>query len=165
MPYSWSTSHNAPKQTLELWPHQSLPPRGMAAFVLATFTMITLPLFGLLGTKLLWGLLPFLLLAVGGIWYALNRSYQDRSTLEILTITSDQTTLHRSNPRRDDQHWDSNTYWVSVEMHKSDGPVPYYVTLKGNGREVEIGAFLSEEERQALFEELTTAFTVARSAT
>jgi uncharacterized membrane protein len=32
--------------------------------------------------------------------------------------------------------------------------VPHYVTLRGKGREVEIGAFLSEEERIALFEDL-----------
>ena len=135
----------------------------MAAFVLATFTLITIPLFGLLGTKLLWGLLPFLMIAVGGIWYALNRSYIDRSTREVLTITPDQTTLHRTNPRAKDQHWESNTYWVSVELHQKDGPVPHYVTLKGNGREVEIGAFLSEDERQELYGELTSAFAHARS--
>ncbi len=165
MPYRWSEHENVTQQTLELWPHQSLPPRGMAAFVLATFTLITIPLFGLLGTKLLWALLPFLMLAVGGIWFALNRSFQDRSTLETLTISKEQTTLHRTNPRTKDQHWESNTYWVTVEAYEKDGPVPHYVTLKGNGREVEIGAFLSEDERQELFEELTIAFSSARAAT
>jgi len=32
--------------------------------------------------------------------------------------------------------------------------VPYYITLRGKGREVEIGKFLSEDERKALFDEL-----------
>jgi uncharacterized membrane protein len=40
-------------------------------------------------------------------------------------------------------------------MHKHGGPVPNYVTLTGDGREVEIGAFLSEEERIALYGDLT----------
>ena len=85
MPYHWSETSQVDKvQTLTLWPHQSLPPKGLAAFVLATFTMITLPLFGLLGTKLLWGLLPFLMIAVLGVWYALSRSQKDRSILEVL---------------------------------------------------------------------------------
>jgi uncharacterized membrane protein len=39
-------------------------------------------------------------------------------------------------------------------MHPKGGPVPNYVTLSGNGREVEIGAFLSEEERKALYDDL-----------
>jgi uncharacterized membrane protein len=33
--------------------------------------------------------------------------------------------------------------------------VPDYVTLTGAGREVEIGAFLTEDERRALFSELS----------
>jgi uncharacterized membrane protein len=33
--------------------------------------------------------------------------------------------------------------------------VPNYLTLTGNGREVEIGAFLSEEERPVLYAELS----------
>ena len=42
-------------------------------------------------------------------------------------------------------------------MHKTGGPVPNYVTLSGKGREVEIGAFLSEDERVSLFGELEDA--------
>lgn len=155
MPYRWSDPDSGKTTRLTLWPHQSLPPRGMAAFVLATFGMITLPLFGLLGTKLLWALLPFLLLAVGGIWYALNRSYVDQNILETLTITPEQTQLERRKPRSENQSWECNTYWVRARLHPSEGPVPNYVTLKGNGREVEIGAFLSEEERIALYGELS----------
>lgn len=154
MPYKWSDADPAETSQLTLWPHQSLPARGMAAFVLATFGMITLPLFGLLGTKLLWALLPFLMLAVGGIWFALNRSHVDQNILETLTITPEHTQLERSNPRSEDQHWECNTYWVQANLHPSEGPVPNYVTLKGNGREVEIGAFLSEEERIVLYGEL-----------
>ena len=155
MPYQWSETSQLDKvQTLTLWPHQSLPPKGLAAFVLATFTMITLPLFGLLGTTLLWGLLPFLMIAVLGIWYALSRSQKDRSILEVLTISPDETRLVRHNPRTNVQDWICTTYWVRPTLHRSDSPVPNYVTMLGNGREVEIGAFLSEEERLALYAKL-----------
>ena len=155
MPYQWSETSQLDKvQTLTLWPHQSLPPKGLAAFVLATFTMITLPLFGLLGTTLLWGLLPFLMIAVLGIWYALSRSQKDRSILEVLTISPDETRLVRHNPRTKVQDWICNTYWVRPTLHRNEGPVPNYVTMLGNGREVEIGAFLSEEERLVLFGDL-----------
>jgi uncharacterized membrane protein len=41
-----------------------------------------------------------------------------------------------------------------VLKYDTDGPVPHYVTLQGAGREVEIGAFLSEDERCALYDEL-----------
>jgi len=42
-------------------------------------------------------------------------------------------------------------------MHEGGGPVAHYITLKGGGREVEIGAFLSEDERKTLHGELADA--------
>lgn len=158
MPYNWIDTHPSQSRELHLWPHQSLPPKGYAAFILATFALITVPLFPLLGTVVLWGLLPFLLLAVGGIWLALNKSWRDRQILEVLTLTEDQARLIRTNPLGDTQEWDCNRYWAKPEIHERGGPVPHYVTIKGGGREVEIGAFLSEDERKALYEELRRAF-------
>ena len=39
-------------------------------------------------------------------------------------------------------------------MYDKEGPVLNYITLSGNGREVELGSFLGEDERQELFDEL-----------
>ena len=69
MPYTWTDDHSE----LHLWPHQSLPPEGFVIFMGATSLLITVPLVPLFGTVLLWGLLPFLALAVAGLWFALNR--------------------------------------------------------------------------------------------
>lgn len=158
MPYDWTTSDPAAqRQELRLWPHESLPPKGFAGFVLATFALILIPLLPLLGSVLLWGLLPFLLLAVGGLWYALQRSHRNAQILEVLTLTDKDAHLIRHNPNGEVQEWRCNRYWATTHMHDRDGPVPYYVTLKGDGREVEIGAFLAEEERVALFDDLTRA--------
>lgn len=165
MPYEWSTdSSPAPLYRLTLWPHRSLPRRGFAAFILGTFTLITIPLYPLLGTMVLWGLLPFLLMAVGGIWFALERSYRDARLLEELTIDDTDVHLVRTNPRGDSQEWTCNRYWARILMHPTGGPVDYYLTLKGSDREVEIGAFLSEEERKALFGEIMDALRPAGAA-
>ncbi len=156
MPYDWTSSEpGATALELRLWPHQSLPPKGFAAFILATFTMATLPLYGLLGTVLLWGLLPFLLIALAGIYYALRRNDRDRQILEVLTLTPQDLHLVRHNPRGPEQEWQCNTYWARIALHEGGGPVPNYVTLSGAGREVEIGAFLSEDERKALYSDLS----------
>jgi uncharacterized membrane protein len=40
---------------------------------------------------------------------------------------------------------------------RQDGPVENYLTLRGAGREVEIGRFLTPEERVSLHEELELA--------
>ena len=162
MPYSWTNNAEvapAPaRRELHLWPHQSLAPAGFAGFIAVTFVFLTLPLFALLGTVLLWGLLPFLMLALAALWFALGRSRRDAQVLEVLTLSPDRAHLRRSNPRGDVQEWESNRYWVEPLLHEKGGPVPYYVTLRGAGREVEIGAFLSEDESKALYDDLTRAF-------
>ncbi|MGR3493924.1 DUF2244 domain-containing protein [Citreimonas sp.] len=153
MPYAW-TAPTPESSELQLWPHNSLPPAGFASVVLGFFLMASIPLYWLIGTVVLWGLLPFVLAAVAGLNWALQRNFRDRRILEILTLSPDRVRLIRHNPRGAAQDWESNTYWVQVTCHEEGGPVPYYVTLKGHGREVEIGAFLSEDERKALFAEL-----------
>ena len=158
MPYEWSSKPDETPQTLRLWPHNSLPARGMVAFVLTTFTLILIPALPLLGSPILWGLLPFLLLAVWAIYHALQRNYRARQITEVLTLGPQEARLVRIDPKGQMQEWDCNRYWTTITKYEKDGPVPHYVTLKGMGREVEIGAFLSEDERIALYDELQRAW-------
>ena len=48
-----------------------------------------------------------------------------------------------------------------INIIKKDGPVPNYLTLRGNGRTVELGSFLSEGERPIVANELRNAFSAA----
>jgi uncharacterized membrane protein len=160
MPYTWNDTdptQSGQTKELHLWPHQSLPPKGYAGFLGTTYGLVLIPLLMLLGTAVLWWLLPFFLLALGALWLALDRSRRDAQVCEVLTLTQDHAHLSRRNPRGPVLEWDCNRYWARAEMHESGGPVPFYVTLTGSGRKVEIGAFLSEEERMALYGELVTA--------
>lgn len=154
MPYQWTTEPGSEAQQMRLWPHQSLPERGFAAFILTTFTLILIPTLPLLGTVLLWGLLPFVLLAVAGIYGALRYNRRSRQIEEVLTIDTERAHLTHRTARGEVKEWDCNRYWTRVTKYDAEGPVPHYVTLSGKGREVEIGAFLSEEERIALFDDL-----------
>ncbi len=140
-----------------LWPHRSLPRRGFAAIILITFAMLTLPLYPVLGTMVLWGLLPFLLIALAGLWWGLEKSYRDKDIYEELVIGDRDVFLTRRNPDGTVQHWECNRYWALAELHVRGGRVPHYITLKGSDRQVEIGAFLSESERIALFPEIKAA--------
>ncbi len=158
MPYQWTSPDTNDDQPvrLRLWPHRSLSARGFVWFIGGTAALISLPLFGLLGTPVLWGLLPFLALAVAGMWWALSHNTRDGDLVEDLTLTRDTTTLVRRNPRDETQEWSANTHWVRVVLHEDGGPVEKYLTLRGGDREVEIGAFLTPEERVALRGELMT---------
>lgn len=179
MPYEWDDiTKTAPVNTgaflhspdsppalhLSLWPHRSLPRKGFAWFILLTFAMLMLPLFAALGTVVLWGLLPFLMGALALMWYFLDRSYKDGELREDLRLWSDHVELLRSNPRKPPQAWGANPHWARVEIIAKNGPVENYVTLTGNGRTVEIGAFLSPGERKQLFGELNDALKRISSA-
>jgi len=141
-----------PLATARLWPNRSLPRGGFVIVIALLSGLITLPVLPLIGTPVLWGLLPFLVGAVWLLWHFLMRSYRDGDILEELSLWSDQVTLARHDPGIDDPRmWSANPHWVSVHMRETGGPVSHYVTLRGAGREVEIGAFLSPDERKALY--------------
>lgn len=153
MPYQWLPP-TGETQRLHLWPYRSLPRRGMVWFIGGTAALIAVPLLGVLGSPVLWGLLPFLLAAIAGIWWALDRSFRDGEILEDLTLSPGRITLTRHGPRGARQKWEANPHWVRPQLHPTGGPVKHYLTLTGGPRVVELGAFLTEEERKALQAEL-----------
>ena len=168
MPYEWiapldETGAQSRVQQLHLWPYRSLPKRGFVWFIGGTSALIAVPLIPFLGNPVFWGLLPFLVLTIAGVWLALNRSYQDGAIFEQLTLWPDRIALVRHNPRGPRQEWEANPFWVSVQCYPTEGPVPCYITLKGAGREVEIGAFLSEGERSSLRGQLEHHLALART--
>lgn len=60
-----------------------------------------------------------------------------------------------TDPKGRTQSWDANPYWITIRLHETGGPVPHYLTLKAkDAREVELGTFLSEDERVVLASEL-----------
>tara|TARA_E500000331_G_C16895059_1_gene556420 strand:+ start:140 stop:643 length:504 start_codon:yes stop_codon:yes gene_type:complete len=156
MPYHWTTNSQNGRniRILELWPHNSLPKQGFASFIVTTFILILLPLLSLSGTLVFWGLLPFLMLAIWAVWTAIQHSYKRNEIYECLSFGKQTLDLERTNPKGNTQNWSCEGYWSRASIYTTEGPVPFYVTLSGNGREVEIGAFLSEDERKSLYEEL-----------
>lgn len=143
-----------PLAELHLWPHRSLAPKGFVWVIVITASLLALPLLAVLGSAVLWGLLPFLVAALAGLWYAINRNNRDRGQLEILKVWPARLDLARHDPGRAARHWTANPYWVRVAIRPSGGPVPQYLTMAGAGREVELGAFLDPSEREALYHQL-----------
>ena len=143
---------------LSLTPNLSMGNRGFARVIMISAGFLVLPMLGVLGTPILWGLLPFAGLALWGLWYALQRNSHDRRSLrEDMRLTREQIEILRTNPRGPEQRWQANPYWVRVKLTEKGGRVENYLTLEGAGRVVELGAFLSPEERAALYDDLSQA--------
>ncbi|WP_333714961.1 DUF2244 domain-containing protein [Yoonia sp.] len=160
MPYEWSPKPDAEDSQwqLSLWPYRSLLRKDFVIFIGATAALVSLPLLSVLGQPVLWGLLPFFLMMLAGVWFALHVSYRRGEVLEELTVDRTHAALVRHNPKGDRQEWHANRYWVTVHLHPKGGPVENYITLRGGDREVEIGAFLDAAERVTLYNELKGAF-------
>lgn len=161
MPYEW-TGSDAGSETLRVWPHQSLPPKGFVTFIGLTAALFLLPLLAVLGTPILWGILPFIGATLWLTWAMIQRSYKDGRLIEVLSLSKEEMRLVRTNPRGPKQCWEANPYWVDVEMRATGGPVENYIIIKGAGRQVEIGAFLSPEEREALYADLQSRLNTTR---
>ena len=71
-----AASGAAPAAELHLWPNRSLPRRGFGLVIVGTGLLLLVPLLGLLGRPELWGILPFALLTLIGLWYAFRASYR-----------------------------------------------------------------------------------------
>jgi len=163
MPYLWSAdSAQSPDRVVVAWPNRSLPPRGFAAVILGAWAMLMIPALAFTGTAALWGLLPFLVLTISLIWYFLRRSYEGGRLREVLRLGGGTADLLRSAPGKPDLRWRANSFWVEVSLHRDSGPVQNYLTLRGGGRTVEFGAFLSPEEHERLFAELQQALATVR---
>jgi len=149
---------------MTLWPNRSLPRSGFRAVIAFTGVMLCIPLIPILGTPVGWALLPFLIATVLLLWFFFERNYKDgRKLREELRLWPNLITLDRYDPDGRTRHWEANPYWVRTELYK-DGKVANYLTLKGGGREVELGAFLSPDERIALRDDVERALGQARMA-
>ncbi|WP_299302056.1 DUF2244 domain-containing protein [uncultured Litoreibacter sp.] len=141
-----------PEWRVLLYPHRSLPATGFVWVIAVLCCGLSVPLFGVFGTAAFWGVLPFLIITVAALWGFIMRSYRDGHIVEELTLWQDRLTLVHIDPKGTRKDWQANPYWVQVAEHKK--PVKHYLTLKGGLREVELGAFLSAEERIALKHQL-----------
>src|SRR5690554_2729433 len=120
MPYQWTETapdvSGAVSHRLLLWPYRSLPRRGFVWFIGVTTVLLGLPMVALLGSSALWGLLPFEVLAVVGIWLALQHSYRSGETREELRLSASRLYLRRTDPGQPPREWETNTYWVRAML-------------------------------------------------
>lgn len=154
MPYTLTTDPRGDVR-LRLWPHNTLPARGFAWVIAITGAALLLPLLALLGTPFLWGLLPFAGLVLWALWYALRRNWRDRQILEEMRLGRTQVSLRHVSPDGTVLEWQADPHWVALRLTPRGGPVENYLTLTGGGKAVELGAFLTPEERAALHDDLS----------
>ena len=144
---------DTPVLALTLWPNRSLTARGSGWLIGIAAAGFAMPLLALHGTGAAWGMLPFMLVVLLSLYWAIGRSWRDGRLTEELRIWPDLITVVRREPRGRVRRWHANPFWVKARLH-DDAAVEKYLTLEGGGRVIELGAFLSPWERESLYAEI-----------
>jgi len=144
-----------PVYHITLWPNRSLNAVGfrntMILVVVGAGIGIT-PL--VMATSNLWMLL-FGIIPVATLFLFFMRNYRDGRLTEELRIYPNVIAVERREPSGKIHRWHAKPYWVKVRLQ--DEPIEHYLTLEGNQRTIELGAFLSPEERLTLKTEIDDA--------
>lgn len=156
----WRERRDVPVYSVGLWPNQSLGQGGYRFALWIAAAGVAIPMSIVAGTPAFWGLLPFAAGTVLALRYALRRNRRDLRYSESLEVWPDEIRVVRHEAGGRCLRWQAEPMRVRVRLH-GDGPVEDYLTLTGGGREIELGAFLSPEERVSLAAEIEAALTRA----
>lgn len=146
--------HAAERCLIRVSPNRSLSTREC----IAAFSIITCACLAVAGTfawRGLWVPLPFAgaeLLVLGCSLAWVTRQGRRR---DMIDLSRDRVAV-RSGGARGDQRIDFHPLWMRVELRPGRySGYPQRLLLASHGRELEVGNFLNDAERSALFGELT----------
>ena len=128
-----------------LQPHASLTPRGffllMAAVGLISFCAgVSFVMAGA------WPVFVFFGIDIALVYYAFKLNYRDARRYETVQLTETTLTVERVAPSGKRERWRFQPYWLQVEIE--DFPASdSALTLRSHGRVVEIGSFLTADEK------------------
>ncbi len=138
-----------------LTPHRSLGPRGFLLLmsVICAVSFIAGIIFFLAGA---WPVVGFFGLDVLLVYVAFKLNYASARAYETVKISGDELIVRRVLPGRPPKQWKFHPYWVRVEMD-SDGELHGPLYLTSHGARLQIGAFLSGDERRDFADALKDA--------
>lgn len=147
-----------------LTPHRSL---GRKGFV--TLMLVLLLAWASTGIVFLsmgaWPVFGFFGLDVALLYWAFRRNYRDAEISEQVEITDSSLVVRKQFPRQPPREWRLIPYWVRVELVEDEeletcGPL----WLVSHGKRLEIGSFLSPDERRDLAGALRRALQAGRAS-
>ena len=136
----------------DLVPHCSLSPRGARIF----FAAVCLPTFAIAGAATVlgfWPILPFAGAEMLLLAWALYTNMQRRHEHETIDVSETQVVVEYS--RGETKRFVFPRHWAQVKIRRPKSPLQRgRLVIESHGRSIEVGQFLSEEDRQRLAAEL-----------
>jgi len=138
-----------------LSPNASLSRRDFH-IVLALFVMASLGTGVLFLLRGAWPVFGFFGLDVALFYLAFRLNYSQARRYEMVELVDDTLKVTEVSARKIKREWTFNAYWVRVRLSRSNDEIGA-LHLTSHGRRVEIGSFLSPNEREEFSDALETA--------
>ena len=161
---SWSDPNDSIFLNIRLVPNRSLDSYG------------TKVVFGVIACGFLFPIIPFIGSPIGttltifsGLTFylfltLLQKNFQQASTFEEILILKNKIKVVHQEKNKEQITWECNPYWTKVHLDIKNPKLKNYLTLAGKGRHIELGAFLSPNERLELRDKIQNALAKANSA-
>ncbi len=161
---NWEEKKERPFLRMRLVPNRSLDSYGtkvVFALIACGFLLPIIPFIGSpIGTTLtiFSGLTFYLFLTL------LQKNFQQGNTFEEILILKNKIIVVHKEKNKEQKTWEGNPYWTRVHLDFNNPKLKNYLTLTGKGRHIELGAFLSPDERAELRDKIQNALAKAKSA-
>ena len=120
-------------------------------YLVCSFTLAIGVAFALAG---LWLILPFAGLEVMALVWVVYCVAHKCHRIEVIRIDQDKLWVERGY-RRPQSSWQSERFWTRMLVPRQEKPwQPLRVFLRGRNEQIEIGAFLNDEDKRVLINEL-----------
>lgn len=155
-PPSPPSETRAPESTgfrrIELLPNCSLSVRHAIVFF-ASIALASLTFASYFVVQGLWPVLPFAGLELAVLGWALWASLRRRHWTQTITVTDRDVEIVLRGREGEDRIVFSR-HWASVKLRRPRGWHPSRLVVESHGRSCEVGGFLTEQERRALYARL-----------
>jgi uncharacterized membrane protein len=137
-----------------LYPHRSMTPRGARTII--TIVGVICALAGLrfiiVGA---WPVVLFVMFDVIALWIAFHFNFRAARLFETIQLTKQSLVICRVHPNRQVETWGLEPYWlrILIERYKDNDALQ----IISHGKKLEIGAFLTDREKQEIATSLQSA--------
>ena len=161
---NWTDKRGPTFLRMRLVPNRSLDSYGTKIVFLVIACGFLLPIIPFIGSPIGTTLTIFSGLTFYLFLIMLQRNFQEGNTFEEISISKSKVIVVHQEKNKEQKIWEGNPYWTRVILDINNPKLKNYLTLAGKGRHIELGAFLSPDERIQLRDKIQNALAKANSA-
>ncbi len=161
---SWRDKGDPAFLRMRLMPNRSLDSTGTKIVFILIACGFLLPLIPFIGSAIGTTITIFSGLTFYLFLTLLQKNFQQAYIFEEIFISKNKVIVVHQEKNKEQKTWEGNPYWTRVRIDVNNPKLKNYLTLTGKGQHIELGAFLSPDERIELRDEIQNALAKANSA-